>query len=71
MSSDPLEVTDWPLREQADGTTCYDHVEGPNDYADRPEWAYRRLKTHRNLRCAECGLWKIWIPRADEGSDQP
>lgn len=45
------------------GNPCDDHNEGPSGYLDWHEWAKRMGRTHHQLRCAGCGLYKIWIAK--------
>jgi hypothetical protein len=40
---------------------CADHTEGPEGYNHWHDWAARMGQTHRQLRCAGCGLYKIWV----------
>lgn len=35
----------------------------PVDYCLWFEWAKKKSKTHRQERCPECGLYKIWVRR--------
>jgi hypothetical protein len=44
-------------------TTCVDHSDAPQGYLAWHEWADKKGKTHRQQRCGECGLWKIWVPK--------
>ena len=48
-------------------STCADHSdtdpEMPAGYTARHEWAMKKLKTHNQFRCAECGLFRIWTPK--------
>lgn len=40
------------------------HVEGePAGYVAWFEWAAEKGKTHKQVRCEGCGLFKVWIPR--------
>lgn len=42
-------------------TTCKDHVrDEPEGYIAAQEWAEKKLETHNQFRCGECGIWKIW-----------
>lgn len=45
------------------GSTCADHTPLPDGYVDRQERFVELLETHRQRRCAECGLWRIWVAR--------
>jgi hypothetical protein len=49
--------------EQSATTTCADHTEGPTGYVQASNWADKMLKTHKQLLCGECTLWKIWDPK--------
>jgi len=49
--------------EQSAATTCADHTEGPAGYIQASAWADEMLKTHKQLLCGECLLWKIWVPK--------
>ena len=44
--------------------TCDElHTPQPDGYMRWHGWAARMVKTHRQLRCPNCGLFKIWVPR--------
>lgn len=43
--------------------TCADHTPQPEGYLQWHSWADRMSRTHRQLRCSQCGLFKIWVPR--------
>lgn len=45
------------------GSTCADHTPLPAAYGARQQRFVELMKTHRQRRCAECLLWKIWVPR--------
>jgi len=49
--------------EQSAATTCADHTEQPTGYIQASAWADEMLKTHKQLICGECLLWKIWVPK--------
>jgi hypothetical protein len=57
------------------GSTCADHAKDePKGYLQWHGWAERKAKTHRQMVCAQCGLWAIWKPKArttnaDNGKD--
>ena len=40
-----------------------EHTSGPGDYGAWSEWAKRMAKTHDQLACPGCGLFKIWKRR--------
>lgn len=44
-------------------TTCQDHNHPELSYAASFEWAAKKGKTHRQIKCQECGLYKIWVPK--------
>jgi len=37
----------------------------PMGYIARQEWSKRMSKTHRQITCEQCGLWVIWLPKAE------
>ena len=62
------------------GTRCKDHTRrdmkaerfdvpggsfGTNEYSADLDWMKRMSKTHRQIRCGECGLFRIWVPFND------
>ncbi len=55
------------VKRVAEGTTCDDHEDGPDTYVAWQDWAKQMAKTHRQVRCPACGLFKIWVPKADSG----
>ena len=42
-----------------------DHTPCPKEYLQWHEWAEEMEKTHRQIRCPHCGLWTIWVSKAD------
>lgn len=44
--------------------SCADHTESPIGYTQASYWAEEMEKTHKQLICGECLLWKIWVPRS-------
>ena len=40
---------------------CKDHTAQPRSYIQWHEWALRMTKTHKQIKCPECGLFKIWV----------
>jgi hypothetical protein len=42
---------------------CDDHMDGPDSYLHWHDWASRMGRTHMQLRCAGCGLYKIWVKK--------
>ena len=39
------------------------HTKCPSDYVSWHLWADKKAKTHKQLRCPGCGLWKLWVRR--------
>jgi hypothetical protein len=39
------------------------HTPCPEDYILWHEWAAEKGKTHRQIRCAGCNLFTIWVPK--------
>ena len=42
------------------GTTCKDHNMPELSYIDHSDWCEEKSKTHKQLPCMECGLFKVW-----------
>ena len=43
---------------------CKNHTnEDPDGYIQWHEWAKNKGKTHKQIKCQECGLYKIWIKK--------
>lgn len=42
-----------------------EHTPCPEGYLQWHDWAHRMSKTHRQIRCLECGLFSIWLPKAE------
>jgi len=42
------------------------HTEVPQDYLAWHSWAKLMSKTHRQLKCAGCGRYLIWLPKQKE-----
>ena len=36
-----------------------------NGYAAWIDFATEMSKTHAQVRCEQCGLWEIWLPKAE------
>lgn len=39
------------------------HPGWPDGYIARSEWAEKKLKTHDQVKCEECGLFAIWVKK--------
>lgn len=37
------------------------HSQEPNDYLGWHAWAEEKSKTHHQIKCEGCGLYKIWV----------
>ena len=52
-------------------STCADHTPAPNTYLGWHEWAEKKYRTHEQVRCDECGHWRIWVERPKSAPSQP
>lgn len=39
------------------------HTPCPEGYLQWHQWAERQRKTHKQVRCAGCNLWAIWVQK--------
>lgn len=39
------------------------HTPCPETYDAWHEWADKKMRTHRQVRCPGCRLWAIWVPK--------
>ena len=39
------------------------HTPAPPGYLQWHEWATKKGKTHRTVRCSGCHLFTIWVPK--------
>lgn len=46
--------------EKLEQMTCKHGVQGPTGYVQWQEWAEKKSRTHYQIRCPNCGLYKIW-----------
>lgn len=46
------------------------HTPHPDGYLNNATWAEEMQKTHRQARCAWCGLWAVWIPKGQKISNK-
>jgi hypothetical protein len=37
------------------------HTPCPVGYLAKHDWAEKKAKTHKQIRCPGCGLFKIWV----------
>ena len=51
------------------------HTSCPKCYIQWHEWAKKKGKRHKQVRCHDCGLYRIWKRRAkdepDYGGNEP
>ena len=45
------------------------HTPAPEGYLAWYAWAERKAKTHRQVRCAGCGLFALWVRKAGEAHE--
>ena len=50
-------------------STCADHTKAPVGYVAWWEWAEKKMKRHYQIRCDECGLFKIWKRKPEHMAD--
>ena len=43
--------------------SCKKHTKCPVGYLEWFDWAERKAKTYKQIKCPECGLFKIWIKK--------
>ena len=36
-------------------------LDQPDDYGGAEEWAWEKLKTHKQERCPTCGFLSLWV----------
>lgn len=51
------------MTERVECPNFIDHAAEPSGYLQWHAWARKMQRTHRQVRCSGCGLFKIWIPR--------
>ena len=56
-------ATAWPNDHCAKGGK---HTKCPSDYLGWHAWAEKKMRTHVQVRCPECGLLAIWKPKEDD-----
>lgn len=39
------------------------HTVHPIGYVAHAEWAEEMMKTHKQIKCPDCGLYAIWIKK--------
>lgn len=51
------------------------HMAGPSSYIAWHEWADKKLRRHKQMRCTVCNLLEIWVRRdksePDYGRKEP
>lgn len=45
-----------------------DHTACPEGYIQWHAWAEEMAKTHKQIKCGECGRYSIWIPKKDDAA---
>lgn len=46
-------------------STSEKHTPHPKRQFAHEAWAMEMLRTHKQIRCPGCNLWKIWVPLPD------
>lgn len=41
------------------------HTASPDGYIAWHEWAERMSETYRQVKCPDCGLYAIWVPKKE------
>lgn len=39
------------------------HTKTPSGYIQFHEWAEKKSKTHKQIKCPTCGFWAIWVKK--------
>jgi hypothetical protein len=58
------------LKTPEDCPNYRDHTPTPGGYVERFEWAIEMGRTHKQTKCAGCGLYAIWIPLSPLSPDK-
>ncbi len=53
-----------PKRVERSVSKCV-HTPQPEGYNEWREFARLASRTHRQVRCPRCGLWQVWLPKAE------
>lgn len=57
-------LSNFTLHRADDCDHIEDHTACPSGYIQWHAWAEDMAKTHNNVKCAHCGFWAIWEPKA-------
>ena len=52
----------------AECSSASTHTPAPSGYLQWHGWAERMAKTHRQLRCRGCRLFKVWVPKGSRAA---
>ncbi len=44
------------------------HTKSPTAYVAWHDWAEKKSKTHEQIKCPNCGLYKVWV-RLEKNND--
>lgn len=47
-----------------------EHTPSPEGYIQWHAWAGKMNRTHRQIRCSGCGLYKIWVKRTPRDQNE-
>jgi hypothetical protein len=39
------------------------HTPHPSGYIEHEEWARKKMKTHKQVKCPGCGRFEIWVKK--------
>jgi hypothetical protein len=54
-----------PAGDECGGHEGWDAL-APREYEAWATWANDMARTHRQVRCPSCGLWKLWVPKGEK-----
>ena len=42
------------------------HTKAPSGYVQWHLWAEKKAKTHKQIKCPNCGLYAVWVKKGSE-----
>lgn len=49
------------MKENFECDNWENHSQQPEGYLQWHSWAKEKSKTHKQIKCKECGLYEIWV----------